>query len=93
MKFPILIIMMVILAAVFHMLFIMFDNIYYNDQNGIFKLLPDAMNESMDASHRATVNNQSKMFRDAFGIGRVACLALIPAVVAIQLLDKPKQGQ
>jgi hypothetical protein len=91
MKFPILIIMMVLFAAVFHMLFIVFDNMYYNDQNGVFKLLPDALNESMDASHRAIVTNQTKMFRDAFGIGRVACLALIPAVVAIQILDKPRE--
>jgi hypothetical protein len=90
MKFLVLIIILVLLAGVFHMLFIMFNNVYYNNQNGIFKLLPDALNSSMDQEHINTTSNQTQMLRDAFGIGRVVCIGLVPIAVAIMALDRPK---
>lgn len=91
MKWAVMAILMVLLAGVFHVLFIVFDNVYYNDDNGIFKLLPDALNGSLNSSNQQSLYNQTNIFREAFSWGRVICLILVPGLIIIEAVDRPRE--
>jgi hypothetical protein len=92
-KWAVMAILMVLLAGVFHVLFIVFDNVYYNDDNGVFHLLPESLNGSLSHSGQMHAYNQTKMFREAFGWGRVICLILVPGLIVIEALDRPKESR
>jgi hypothetical protein len=78
MRFVVIAFIMVLLAGFFHITFIMFDNVWYNDDNGVFKILPEAFNDSMNPVTRNSSWNTTKVLREAFGWGRVICIGLVP---------------
>jgi len=90
MRFVVLAIILVMIAGFFHIMFIMFDNIYYNDDNGIFTLIPEHFNNSM---HSDTANdswNTTGMLRDVFGWGRIICIGLVIGCITLEAVDKPR---
>ena len=68
----------------------MYDNIWYNDSTGIIPQLADRLNNSLTDDVRNNSWNKTSMFKDAFGIGRVICIALVPICIVIQAVDKPR---
>lgn len=93
MKWAVMAILMILLAGFFHMMFIMFDNIYYNPDNGIFHQLPESFNGSLNNSNQHKLYNDTLVFREAFGWGRVICLILIPGLIIIEAIDRPKEAR
>jgi hypothetical protein len=90
MRFVIIAFVMVLLAGFFHITFIMFDNVWYNDDNGVFKVLPAAFNDSMTPETRNSSWNTTKVLREAFGLGRVICICLVPLCLVLEAIDKPR---
>lgn len=90
MRFAVLAIIMVLFAGFFHIMFIMFDNVWYNDDNGVFKILPEKMNNSMSSETANESWNKTGMLRDAFGMGRVICIILVPVCICLEAVDKPR---
>lgn len=90
MKFVILAVVMVLMAGVLHMVFIGFDYAFFNPDSGGLLQLSDKLNDSLNVETRNRAWNQSQMFRQGFGIGRVICLALVPVLVGIEVFSKPR---
>jgi len=80
---------MVGLAGFFHVMFIMYDNMYYNDDSGFFTILPEKMNESMSSDRANDSWNQTIKLREAFGWGRVITIIMIPVCIALEAIDRP----
>lgn len=78
---------LVILTGFFHIMFIMFDYAYYNPDNGVFTILPEKMNETMNPIYQNITWNQTMMFREAFGVGRFVTLALGVVMFVIGAMD------
>ena len=90
MRFVILAFVMILLAGFFHVMFIMFDNVWYNDDNVIFHVLPEKFNNSLGDATKNSSWNTTVMLRDAFGLGRVICIILVPACFVLEAIDKPR---
>ena len=84
-NFAILTIAFLLLFFIFHGLFITFDYVYYNPDSGALHKLTEVFNETLsNTSYEALGNqsyqdicyNQSKMFRQAFNLGRFFVLGL-----------------
>jgi len=88
--YVVFVIMMVLLAGIFHFLFIGFDYVFHNSDSGAFVLLSDAVNDSLNAETRNDTQNTSDMLRAAFGISRVICIGLIPISFIIYAIQKPR---
>jgi len=58
------------------MMFIMFDYAYYNDDTGVFNMMPSRLNETMNAEYQSQAWNQTVMLREAFGMGRFLVLGI-----------------
>ena len=71
-------------------MFIMFDNAWYSETSGVIPKIADVFNNTLSSDKRNDTWNQTIMFRDAFGLGRVICIVLVPVCVAIEAVDKPK---
>lgn len=87
-KFFILAVIMVLLAGIFHMVFIVFDYGFHNSESGAFNLLRENLNNSMDSDWRNKTYNNSLMLREAFGYGRVICIILCPACFVIGVFKR-----
>lgn len=90
MKFVVLVIIMVLMAGVFHLLFIGYDYAFHNPDSGFVPLLSEAANKTMNAEYRSAAQNRSDMLKDAFGISRVICIGLIPVAFVIRATQKPR---
>ena len=90
MRFVIVAIIMVLMAGFFHVMFIMFDNVWYDDDGGVFQVLPEKFNNSMDSETRNSSWNTTVMLRDAFGWGRVICIILVSVCFVLEAVDKPR---
>lgn len=84
MKYAVLAILMIILAGTFHILFIMFDNAYNNPDTGAFTKLTEVMNKTLNDEYRDRTYNNTLMYKEFFGIGRVITIALAPVLFAIE---------
>ena len=90
-KFVIMVVIMATLTGVMHMLFIMFDYAFHNPTSGAMPAISDAFNDSglLRPEYQNDSINQTRMFRDGFGIGRFVCIGLIPVCsIIIILTDK-----
>jgi len=85
--FAVLAVMMICFAGIFHMMFIMFDYVYYHPDNGVFTLLPERMNETMSANYSNAAWNNTVMLRQAFGVGRFAVLGLAVVFFIVGIAD------
>lgn len=90
MRYAVLVMLLVLLAGFFHIMFIMFDNMYYNETSGVIPKMSSVFNNTLDSDTRNNTWNRTVMLRDAFGIGRVVCIILVPVAIAIQAVEKPK---
>lgn len=90
MRFVILAIILVLLAGFFHIMFIMYDNFYYNDDTGLFNVLPEKLNSSLNEDTRNDSWNRTQMLRSAFGLGRVICIVMVPVCIVLQAIDRPR---
>jgi len=90
MRFVILAFALVLLAGFFHVMFIMFDNVWYNEETGVIPTLAEKLNNSLSDETRNNSWNTTGVLRDAFGLGRVICIVLVPVCIAIEAVDKPK---
>ena len=75
-KFAVAAVVCVLFAGMFHMIFIMFDYAFWDDEDGAFYKLSDKLNDSMDDTHRQTAFEQGQMFKQGFGICRVICIGM-----------------
>ena len=92
-KFAMAAIICVLMAGTFHMIFIMFDYAFWDDEHGAFYKLSDSLNESMDATHQQDAFKQGQMFKQGFGICRVICIGMcIVFLVAAGLSSKQEGG-
>lgn len=91
MKFIVFAVIMVVMAGIFHMLFIGFDYAFYNDDSGAFVLLKEASEGNMNEAARNSADNLTGMFRTAFGICRVICIALVPFAFVINTTSKTQE--
>ena len=90
--FVVVIILMVVMAGIFHMLFIGFDYAFHNPDSGVFVKLGEAANKTMNQAARDKAENTSNMLRNAFGLARVICVGLIPVAAIIYATQKPRGG-
>ena len=90
MRFVIVAFVMVLLAGFFHVTFIMFDNVWYNSDNGVFHVLPEKFNDTLDAETKNSSWNTTKVLKEAFGLGRVICICLVPLCLVLEAIDKPR---
>ena len=88
MKFVVLAIGMVVIAGIFHMLFIMFDYGYNNPDTGAFSRMVEELNETMSPYYRNWMWNNTLMYREFFGIGRFICMALCPILIGVEIFSK-----
>ena len=91
MKFAVIAVVMVVMAGVFHMMFIMFDYGFFNPDTGGFVQLSDKLNESMLPEYRNQAYNQSQLFKWFFGMGRVICIVLCPVFGMVELFVSKRQ--
>ena len=89
-RFVVLAIMLALLAGFFHVMFIMFDNAWYSESSGAIPKIADVFNDTLSSDNRNSTWNQTVMFRDAFGIGRVICIVLVPVCIGMEAIDKPR---
>ena len=80
-------IIMVTFAFVFHMIFIMFDYAYYHPENGIFNMMPERFNETLNTQYQNSAYNQTVMLRQAFGMGRFLVLGIGVVCGIISVVD------
>lgn len=76
MKFVIAAVVMIVMAGIFHMMFIMFDYGFHDPDAGFVPKLSERINETVDSNTQSRMNNQSIMIREAFGYCRVICIGL-----------------
>jgi len=80
-------IILVVLAGIFHMLFIMFDYGFFNPDSGAFNLLRENLNNSLnDTLIKPQMQAHFNMYREAFGIGRIICIGFIPVAFIVQVI-------
>jgi hypothetical protein len=90
MRFVIFAFLLVLLAGFFHIMFIMYDSVWYDADTGIIPRLADKLNNSLTGDTKNNSWNTTKMLRDAFGMGRVICIILVPACLVLEAFDKPR---
>ncbi len=44
----------------------------------------------MSENARNTSYNQTIVYKDAFGLGRVICIVLVPIFIGLEAVDKPR---
>jgi len=91
--FALMAILLITFAALFHMLFIMFDYAYYHPDDGVFTLLPERMNETMNSDYQNSTWNQTIMLRQAFGVGRFITLGLAVTMFVLSAADYVTLGR
>jgi len=91
-KFAMAAIICVLMAGLFHMIFIMYDYAFWDDEDGAFFKLSDKLNESMDVAHQQAAYDQGVMFRQGFGICRVLCIGMCIVFFVAAALNR-QQGQ
>lgn len=92
-NFAILVVVMVLMAGIFHLLFIGFDYAFHDEDEGAFTKLAEAANKSMNWEYRNRSENTSNFLKDAFGLCRVICIGLIPVAFVIRATQKPGEGE
>lgn len=85
--FPLMTIAFVLIALVFHGLFIMYDYAYYNPDSGGLLKVAEVFNETLNDEYRNLTWNQTMMFRQAFGMGRFIVMGLSLLFLVISVLD------
>lgn len=89
--FLVLAVLMVIFAGIFHIMFIMFDYAFHNDDSGAFSQLSDRLNETMNPTWQNLSYNNSKRLTQFFGLGRIICIGLAPAMFIIAVVSNKRQ--
>ena len=92
MKFAVLAVAFVILAGTFHIVFTMYDYMYYNDTNGVFKMIPEILNDTMLPKYQNSSWNTSQVLYQAFGIGRFVWFGIAMICIAVEVVNRPTQG-
>jgi len=90
MRFVIIAVALILLAGFFHIMFIMFDNIWYNDTNGVFTIIPETLNNTLSNETKNSSWNTTQVLRSAFGLGRVICIGLCIGCLVLEAIDKPR---
>lgn len=92
--FVVMAIILVVLAGIFHMIFIAFDYAFFEPDVGVINQLREGLNSSLNETLiKPQMQAHYAMYRQAFGIGRVICLVLIPVAFVIQMLSKRSGGE
>jgi len=89
-RFVILAVALVLLAGFFHIMFIMFDNVWYNSDNGVFHVIPEKLNDTLSNDTKNSAWNTTGVLRQAFGLGRVICIGLCIGCLVLEAIDKPR---
>lgn len=92
----VIIVILCVMAFMFHWLFIMFDYAFHDPDQGGFNKLRDAGNDSIKNDFfKNQTNNQSNFLREFFGYARVICIGVIFLVAGIAILEgrKPQGGE
>lgn len=90
-RYAILAIVMVMLAGIFHILFIMFDYGYNNPDTGAFTRLESMMNETLTGDYQQSAFDNNNMMRQFFGIGRFIILAICAIAFVVGVLGTRQQ--
>jgi hypothetical protein len=86
--FMIFAVIMVLMAGIFHLMFIMFDYSFHNSESGAMWKLSDVVNESLEGDFASSTHNTSEMLRQSFGYGRVICIGIIPVAFAVNAFKR-----
>jgi len=89
MRFVILAIILVLLAGFFHIMFIMYDYIWYDNEDGALNILSGKLNESMSQDNQNLSWNRTSILREGFSWGRVICIVMVPVCIGLEAIDKP----
>jgi len=89
-RFVIVAVAMILLAGFFHIMFIMFDNVWYNSDNGVFTVIPEKLNDTLSDETRNSSWNTTQVLRSVFGLGRVICIGLCIGCLVLEAVDKPR---
>lgn len=90
MKFVVIAVVMVVMAGFLHMMFIMYDYALHNPDSGMLTKLRESMNETLNTEARNRAINQTQMYREGFGWGRVICIGLALVIGPIELFKRPR---
>jgi len=81
---------MILMAGIFHVLFIMFDYAFHDPDEGAFMKLRDVANETIsNETWKERTLDTSNNLRQFFGIARVICIILCPVMFLIAVVRKP----
>jgi hypothetical protein len=84
----IIVFMLIMLAALFHIMFTVFDYGFNNPDSGAFTLLEEQMNETLTGDHQSDAYENMLNAREFFGMGRVIIIAICVGVMAFILVDR-----
>jgi len=93
MKYAILAVAFVMLAGTFHMMFIMYDYLYYDNDQGVFNIIADIFNDTMLPEYSANAWNQTQMLYQAFGIGRFVWMGVALLCFAVEVVKRPQMEE
>lgn len=93
MKYAILAVAFVILAGSFHIMFTMYDYLYYNDTTGVFHVIPEILNETMLPEYQNSSWNASQVLYEAFGIGRFVWFGVAMCCIAVEAIKHPRMEE
>lgn len=92
MKYVVLAIFLVLMAGIFHMLFVVFDYAYNDPTRGAFSMLQDDFNESHNDTWDDWYEDHNNLYMQFFGIGRVGCIFLAILFAVVGMVSKYREG-
>ena len=88
----IVVFMLIMCAAVFHIMFTVFDYGFNNPDTGAFTRLEEYMNETLTGDYQDTAYARNEMARQFFGIGRFVILAICFGLIVYLLVERKPGG-
>ena len=90
MKFVVAAVFCVIMAALFHMIFIMVDYGFNNPTGGGFVKAQEILDDMLRPEWKNWMHNNSAFSRSFFGMGRFILIAMCVVCFCVEALAKPK---
>ena len=91
MKFALLAIILVLVAAMFHIVFTVVDYGYNNPDSGGFTIANDIIGDRLKTPYfQNWFDNQTSFTREFFGVGRVVILAMVVVCFAAEGFTRTK---
>lgn len=93
MKFVVLGVMLVMVAGLFHMMFIMYDYLYYDADHGAINMIADIFNDTLLPAYQSRAWNATVLQYEAFGMARFLFIGVAIACFAIEIWKRPQMEE